>query len=59
MTGDKNVQPTKVQGTNQVVIKTRSLDLKEREALNKALEENFDVDDNSDHIRKYFLYCKQ
>ena len=44
VTGDKNVQPTKVQGTNQVVIKTRSLDLKEREALNKALEENFDVD---------------
>ena len=37
-------RPTKVQGTNQVVIKTRSLDLKEREALNKALEENFDVD---------------
>ncbi len=36
VTGDKNVQPTKVQGTNQVVIKTRSLDLKEREALNKA-----------------------
>ena len=26
------------------MIKTRSLDLKEREALNKALEENFDVD---------------
>ena len=44
VTGDKNVQPTKVQGTNQVVIKTRSLDLSEREALNKALEENFDVD---------------
>lgn len=40
VTGDKNVQPTKVQGTNQVVIKTRSLDLNEREALNKALEEN-------------------
>ena len=44
VTGDKNVQPTKVQGTNQVVIKTRSLNLSEREALNKALEKNFDVD---------------
>ena len=44
VTGDKNVQPTKVVGTNQVIIKTRSLDLSEREALNKALEEKFGVD---------------
>ncbi len=33
VTGDKNVQPTKVVGTNQVVIKTRSLNQSEREAL--------------------------
>ncbi|MDO4677910.1 MAG: protein translocase subunit SecD [Eubacteriales bacterium] len=45
VTGDKNVQPTKVVGSNQVIIKTRSLDLDEREALNKALVENFDVDE--------------
>lgn len=45
VTGDKNVQPTKVVGSNQVIIKTRSLDLDEREALNKALIENFDVDE--------------
>lgn len=44
ITGDKNVQPTKVVGTNQVVIKTRSLDLDERQALNDALVEEFDVD---------------
>ena len=37
VTGDKNVQPTKVVGTNQVIIKTRSLNLDEREALNKAV----------------------
>ena len=30
VTGDKNVQPTKVVGTNQVVIKTRSLNQSER-----------------------------
>lgn len=45
VTGDKNVQPTKVVGTNQVVIKTRSLDLEERQALNDALVEKFDVDE--------------
>lgn len=46
VTGDSNVQPTKVVGTNQVLIKTRSLDLDEREALNKALVEKFDVDES-------------
>lgn len=45
VTGDKNVQPTKVVGTNQVVIKTRALNLDEREALNKALVDKFDVDE--------------
>ena len=33
VTGDKNVQPTKVSGTNQVVIKTRTLSQEEREKL--------------------------
>lgn len=46
VTGDKNVQPTKVVGTNQVTIKTRSLNLEEREALNKALVDKFGVDDS-------------
>lgn len=46
VTGDKNVQPTKVVGTNQVIIKTRSLSLDEREALNQALVEKFGVDDS-------------
>ncbi|HIY01327.1 MAG TPA: protein translocase subunit SecD [Candidatus Blautia faecipullorum] len=44
VTGDKNVQPTKVVGTNQVVIKTRALSQSEREALNEAMVEHFDVD---------------
>ncbi len=46
VTGDKNVRPTKVVGTNQVTIKTRSLNLEEREALNKALVDKFGVDDS-------------
>ena len=46
VTGDKNVQPTKVVGTNQVVIKTRALSQDEREALNQAMVENFDVDES-------------
>ena len=46
VTGDKNVQPTKVVGTNQVIIKTRALTLDEREALNKALVDKFGVDES-------------
>ncbi|MBQ9064298.1 MAG: protein translocase subunit SecD [Blautia sp.] len=46
LTGDKNVQTTKVVGTNQVIIKTRSLTLDEREALNKALVDEFEVDED-------------
>ena len=44
VTGDRNVQPTKVVGTNQVIIKTRALSQEEREALNNAMVEKFDVD---------------
>ena len=44
VTGDHNVQTQKVEGTNQVIIKTVTLDLDEREALNQALAENFQVD---------------
>ena len=46
VTGDKNVQPTKVVGTKQVIIKTHALTLDEREALNKALVDKFDVDES-------------
>ena len=46
VTGDKNVQPTKVVGTNQVVIKTRALSQTEREKLNQAMVEKFDVDES-------------
>lgn len=46
VTGDKNVQPTKVVGTKQVVIKTRTLSQREREKLDNALVEKFDVDES-------------
>lgn len=46
VTGDKNVQTTKVVGTNQVIIKTRALALAEREALNQALVDEFGVDES-------------
>ncbi|MDO5336506.1 MAG: protein translocase subunit SecD [Eubacteriales bacterium] len=45
VTGDSNVQPTKVLGSNQVIIKTRTLNVEEREALNQALVEEFGVDE--------------
>ena len=41
VTGDPNVQTQKIEGTNQVVIKTRSLELAERESLNQSLIEQF------------------
>ena len=44
VTGDNNVQTQKVEGSNQVIIKTVTLDLDQREALNQALVDNFQVD---------------
>lgn len=45
VTGDKNVQTQKVAGSKQVIIKTRTLELDQREALNKALVEKFGVEE--------------
>ena len=45
VTGDANIQITKVTGSNEVNIKTRELDLDERQELNNALAENFGVDE--------------
>ena len=44
ITGDANVQVQKVAGNNQVIFKTRTLNVEEREALNTMLEENFTLD---------------
>ena len=44
VTGDNNVQATKVVGSNQVIIKTITLDVQTREELNQALVDAFDVD---------------
>ena len=42
--GGGGVVPQKVEGTNEVIIKTRTLELDEREELNLVLEEEFGVD---------------
>ncbi len=45
ITGDKNIQVQTVKGTNQVVFKTQTLDLTERErGLASYLNENFGVE---------------
>ena len=44
VTGDNDIQTQKVAGTNQVIIKTKELDLAGREALNTKLSESFGVD---------------
>lgn len=43
VTGDNNVQTQKVAGSKQVIIKTRTLELDQREALNQALSDEFGV----------------
>lgn len=47
ITGDGNVQSTKVAGSNQVVFKTRTLNVEEREAFTDAMVENFSVESDS------------
>lgn len=44
VTGDGNVQAQKVSGSNEVIIKTRTLSVDERETLNEKLSEQFGVD---------------
>ncbi len=45
ITGDGNVQTQKVAGGNEVIFKTRTLSVEEREAFNQALSENFGVNE--------------
>ncbi|GLC82549.1 protein translocase subunit SecD [Lacrimispora brassicae] len=44
ITKDTDVQTQKVTGTNEVIIKTRTLTVEERETLNKAMVDNFGVE---------------
>lgn len=43
ITGDSNVQTTQVQGTNQIIFKTRTLSLAEREELNQTFIEKYGI----------------
>ena len=45
ITGDANVQVQKVAGSNQVIFKTRTLSVDERETLESIMEENFELDE--------------
>ena len=47
VTGDANIQAAKVAGSNEIIIKTRSLSLEEREELNKKLVDTFGVDEST------------
>lgn len=44
ITGDGNVQSQKIEGTNEVIFKTRSLNTDEREAFKAAMVDNFAAD---------------
>lgn len=46
-TNDNNVQVQKVAGSNEVVFKTQTLDLTEREAFNSVMTEQFGVDEST------------
>lgn len=47
ITGDGNVQTTKVAGSNDVIIKTRTLNKDEREEFANVMAENFGVEESS------------
>lgn len=44
ITGDGNVMTQKIEGTNEVIFKTRSLNVEEREAFKNAMVNNFGAD---------------
>ena len=44
ITGDGNVQTQKIEGTNEVIFKTRSLQVEERETFKNTMVEQFGVD---------------
>lgn len=44
VTGEAGTQTQKVAGTNEVIIKTRTLSVEEREALDQSMVDNFGVD---------------
>lgn len=45
VTGDSDVQTTQVQGTDQIIFKTRTLSLDEREELNQVFIDKYGVDE--------------
>lgn len=47
ITGDGYVQTQKVSGTTEVIIKTRTLSVEEREAMSRVLSENFGVEEEN------------
>lgn len=47
ITGDGNVQKSKVEGTNEVIFKTRTLTVEEREQFNSVMEEQFSVSEDN------------
>ncbi|MCM1175357.1 MAG: protein translocase subunit SecD [Blautia sp.] len=47
ITGDGNVQTTKVAGSNQIIIKTRTLNVEERETFKDVMAANFGVEESS------------
>ena len=47
VTGDAEIQSQKVAGSNDVYIKTRVLTLDEREAISKAIQEKFGIDEKA------------
>ena len=47
ITGDGNVQTTKVAGSNEIVIKTRTLNVDERKEFEQVMADQFGVDEDS------------
>ena len=53
VTGDVEIQAQKVSGTNEIVFKTKTLTLEERENLSESLNSNFASSDGKDLVISY------
>ena len=58
ITGDPNIQVQTVQDSTQVVFKTQTLDLSEREAFAQYMSDNYGVDGEGYCSPEYQRYCK-
>lgn len=59
VTGNADIQFQKISGTNQVIIKTQDLSVKQRNKLNKALVNKFKVKEEKLQLKMFLLQFRK